>query len=148
MILVEDACYRGVRKFGVLEEIWWATAVGGVLVIGSDDVLGVCLPSISVLSWAPKFCGSFWVVPEFQKSVLRLRARNHLDRQSVVGFFPLGSYSATFSSKPIVLGSFWVVPEFQKSVFETQGWEPSRSTERGRFLPSGSRFSTVWPQTH
>ena len=51
-----------------------------------------------------------------------LRAENHLDRQSVVGFFPLGSDSAPFGSPPV----FLVVPgrfsrKMEKSVFGTQG---------------------------
>ena len=53
---------------------------------------------------------------------LELRAENHLDRQSVVGFPPEGSYSSPFGLKP----SFWAVPgrfseEGKKSVFGTAG---------------------------
>ncbi len=47
-----------------------------------------------------------------KKSYLELRAENHLDRQSVVGFFPLGSYSAPFASKPLILA---VSKRFSKS---------------------------------
>ena len=46
----------------------------------------------------------FWAVPgrcpNFKSQFLAFRAENHLDRQSEVGFFPLGSYSAPFGSKP------------------------------------------------
>ena len=35
----------------------------------------------------------------------------------------------------------------KKSVFGTQGREPSRSIERGRFSPKGFRLSPVWLKT-
>ena len=70
---------------------------------------------------------------------------NHLDRQSVVGIFPLGSYSAPFASIPLILavssGCSYIV------IFGSQCWEPSRSTERDRFLPFGFVFSPVWLET-
>ena len=51
-----------------------------------------------------------------------LRAENHLDRQGVVGFFPLGSDSAPFGSTPVFLavsGRFFKSTE--KSFLGTQG---------------------------
>ena len=52
-----------------------------------------------------RICWQFLGVFQKQgKSQFRgLRAENHLDRQSVVGFFPLGSYSAPFGSNPLFL---------------------------------------------
>ena len=53
--------------------------------------------------------------PKFQSQFLELRAENHLDRQSVVGFLPEGSYSSPLGTKPFFGETPRILPKMMVS---------------------------------
>ena len=69
---------------------------------------------------------------------LGIRAENHLDRQSVVGFFPLGSYSAPFGSKPPFLAVSGRCPNFRNQFLELRAENHLDRQSVVGFFPLGS----------